>query len=80
MAVFSTKKPFGVIDYVIGFLILVQILVAGLPLIFSGFQNLSVISDLPFASFFQSGGVMYIVIGAVVIKGIIEGTKGGKGR
>lgn len=75
MSLFDIKKPFGVIDYVIGFLIFVQILVAGLPLIFDNMEGIGNISDMPFASFFARGGVLFIVLGAIIIKAVIEGTK-----
>ena len=69
---FDASKPFGTIDVVIAILVLVQVMIVAIPLIFAGFVNLTGIANLPFASFFSQGGVMYILVGALAITTFVK--------
>jgi hypothetical protein len=65
------KNPNQMVYSVIMLVVGLQVLVALLPTLFSGFTNLSAVSGLSFATFFQSGGVAFLLISVAILLGIL---------
>ena len=79
---FDLKNPGNMVRGVLFAVVGVLILVALLPTLIESIGNLSTISNLSFATFYASGGVMLIVIGAAVVLTLLAifMPGGGKGR
>lgn len=76
----NPKDPFQTLMVVIAFLVLVKVLVVAIPQVFTGFVNLSNIPNMPFADLFQADGVMYLLIGGLVIVVIVNYFRGKNSR
>ena len=62
----SITNPQKLISTVILVVVAVAVLVGLLPTLIASLGNLST-TGLPFASFFATGGIIYIVLGAVIL-------------
>ena len=70
------KILMGSIMAIILVVVLIGVITVALPILVQYFGYLSVnmtAAGIPFATFFQSGGLVYLVIGAVVVIAIIAG-------
>lgn len=61
----------GMITLVIGVAIAVSLLVVAFPLISAQFLSLSTLGNFTFASFFATSGLMYLILSAMVLIGIL---------
>ena len=67
MGKLKVSNPNAIVGSIIGFAVIGLLLVALLPTIMGVFDNVAAVPNLPFASFFATGGVMFIVLGAFVL-------------
>ena len=67
MGKLKVHNPSAIVGSIIGFAVIGLLLVALLPTIMGVFDNVAAVPNLPFASFFATGGVMFIVLGAFVL-------------
>lgn len=63
-------SPSSIIGGMIALLVVIPIILLAFPEITTGLINLSQLSDFKFASFFESGGVAFILLSVGVLAGI----------
>jgi len=81
MAMFDVKNPGQMIESVIMLSVAVLVLAAVVPTVLTAFTNLSGVANLPFASFYATGGAAITLLGAAVLLGIfavIRGKRSGR--
>lgn len=64
----------AIVFSIVGLLLVVQVLVAIIPTLLVGVSNLSTLytnNNLPFASFFATGGIIYLIIASLIFAGVI---------
>lgn len=79
MGIINIKNPKQMITGILLVVIAVSILPVLLPTLITNIINLSTISNLSFASFFASGGVVLLMVSVAVVLAILGVFLGGKG-
>ena len=65
------RNPTQVILLVVGVLLAVELITDAFPRIMDGFVTLSGIGNFTFGSFFESAGLMALVLSAIILLGIL---------
>ncbi len=83
MALIDLKNPKGMLTGIVLFVVALAFLPVLVPIALVAIVNLSTIANMPFSSFFASGGAVVLAFGAAIVLGVIGSVliaKSGKGR
>jgi len=67
----NLKNPSTLITSIVMLVIAVSILAQALPTVITAVINISQVSNLGFASFFEANGIILLALGAAVLLGVL---------
>ncbi len=78
----TLSNPMALIGILIGVSILISVAVAVFPTIIQSMIDLSTLGNFSFGSFFETGGVMILILSAIILLAILAifGVKGMGGK
>ena len=72
MGLIKFSSPTGIAIGVIMLVVAIQVMVSVLPTLIVAFGNISTVANLPFASFFATGGVVLLLLGLAVLIAVFK--------
>ena len=80
MSLVNFKNPDAIVNTAVMVVVAILVLVAVLPTLIEGIGNLSTVSGLQFTSFYGTGGIVLLVLSAVVLMAVLKAIKGNSKR